>query len=123
MPITLYPTTFKYKDNNGQYQSVNAIKGDPGEVTQSEFDTVADDVNDLKSAINDAPSEETAQKLLVASESFSFFLDATLGILIDDRETMPTEDTGEDIVFALATENDYLAIIVDGIARLVEGDA
>ena len=30
MPITLYPTTLKYKNSSGQYQSATAIKGDPG---------------------------------------------------------------------------------------------
>lgn len=43
MPITIYPTIFKYKDNNGEYQSINAIKGDPGEVTQAELSSELDD--------------------------------------------------------------------------------
>lgn len=30
MSITLYPTTLKYKNSNGQFQSAAAIKGDSG---------------------------------------------------------------------------------------------
>lgn len=30
MPITLYPTTLKYKNGSGQFQSATAIKGDSG---------------------------------------------------------------------------------------------
>ena len=30
MPVTLYPTTLKYKTSNGTFQSATAIKGDPG---------------------------------------------------------------------------------------------
>lgn len=31
MPITIYPTTLKYKNSQGTYQSATAIKGDSGE--------------------------------------------------------------------------------------------
>lgn len=31
MPVTIYPTTLKYKNSNGQFQSATAIKGDSGE--------------------------------------------------------------------------------------------
>lgn len=30
MPVTIYPTTLKYKNQNGQFQSATAIKGDSG---------------------------------------------------------------------------------------------
>lgn len=30
MPVTIYPTTLKYKNSNGQFQSATAIKGDSG---------------------------------------------------------------------------------------------
>lgn len=30
MPITIYPTILKYKNSQGTYQSINAIKGDTG---------------------------------------------------------------------------------------------
>lgn len=30
MPVTIYPTNLKYKTQNGQFQSVTAIKGDSG---------------------------------------------------------------------------------------------
>lgn len=30
MPVTIYPTSLKYKNQNGQFQSATAIKGDSG---------------------------------------------------------------------------------------------
>ena len=30
MPVTIYPTTLKYKNGSGQFQSATAIKGDSG---------------------------------------------------------------------------------------------
>lgn len=30
MPITIYPTTLKYKDSTGTFQSATALKGDSG---------------------------------------------------------------------------------------------
>ena len=30
MPVTIYPTNLKYKNQNGQFQSATAIKGDSG---------------------------------------------------------------------------------------------
>ena len=30
MPVTIYPTTLKYKNSNGQFQRATAIKGDSG---------------------------------------------------------------------------------------------
>ena len=32
MPITIYPTTLKYKNQEGQFQNATAIKGDSGAI-------------------------------------------------------------------------------------------
>ena len=37
MPITIYPTTLKYKDSTGTFQSATALKGDSGSMNVSQI--------------------------------------------------------------------------------------
>lgn len=41
MPVTLYPTTLKYKNQNGQFQSATAIKGDDYTLTAADKQEIA----------------------------------------------------------------------------------
>ena len=41
MPITIYPTTLKYKDSTGTFQSATALKGDPYTLTETDKATIA----------------------------------------------------------------------------------
>lgn len=41
MPVTLYPTTLKYKNSNGQFQSATAIKGDDYTLTAADKQEIA----------------------------------------------------------------------------------
>ena len=37
MPITIYPTTLKYKNSQGTYQTATALKGDSGSMNVSQI--------------------------------------------------------------------------------------
>lgn len=41
MPITIYPTTLKYKNSQGTFQSATALKGDPYTLTETDKATIA----------------------------------------------------------------------------------
>ena len=41
MPVTIYPTTLKYKNSNGQFQSATAIKGDSYTLTAADKQEIA----------------------------------------------------------------------------------
>ena len=41
MPITIYPTTLKYKDSTGTFQSATALKGDSGSMNVQQISGTA----------------------------------------------------------------------------------
>ena len=48
MPITIYPSTLKYKNSNGVFQSADAIKGDKGDT----YTLTAADKTDIAASVD-----------------------------------------------------------------------
>lgn len=96
-----------------QVQSVENKGQEVRDSIPSDYSSLADDVSDLKSAINDAPSEESGAELIAElSESAGLdeiFLES-LGWYIDN---LPQDESGQDIVDALTLEADRLAALYE----------
>lgn len=82
-------------------------KGDPGEVTQAEFDELADDVSDLNCALDSAPTEETGQGLLEVSKTETELLYELLYKLTE----LPSDETLTEIHAGLVDEVEWLEVI------------
>lgn len=83
-------------------------RGDPGEVTQAEFDDLADEVSRQKSAIEDAPTEETGQELLTEEELNTLYTEYFLRTLDSIFSELPQDESLSGIVDELIEENSWL---------------
>ena len=99
-------------------------KGDPGEVTQAEFDELSDTVSDLNRAINeDAPTEETGQKLLEDEQTNTILLLEALDNMDYLIAHLPQDDMLAGIVSELQTENGWLDMIYNEVSARLEETA
>lgn len=97
-------------------------RGDPGEVTQEEFDALAEEVaqntekiEDLdteltqqKSAIEQAPTEETGQELLTEEELNTLYTEYFLKTIDRIFSELPQDESLSGIVDELVEENSWL---------------
>lgn len=83
-------------------------RGDPGEVTQAEFDELADEVSQQKSAIEQAPTEETGQELLTEEELNTLYTEYFLKTLDRIFSELPQDESLSGIVDELVKENSWL---------------
>lgn len=83
-------------------------RGDPGEVTQAEFDALADELADQKSAIEQAPTEETGQELLAEEELNTLYTEWFLKTLDRIFSELPQDESLSGIVDELVEENSWL---------------
>lgn len=87
----------------------------------SDYSELSGDVSDLKSAINDAPTEATGQKLLEDETANTTLLLAALDNVDNLIANLPQDSSLENIVTELQTENAWLeTIYLEAAARLEE---
>lgn len=98
------------KGDTGE-QGPKGDKGDPGEVTQVEFDALADDVSDLKSALNEAPTEETGEELLEEETERTILEEYFLDTLDRIFANLPQDDAAGGILAELEQENLWLDML------------
>lgn len=82
--------------------------GAPGGVTQAEFDELSGEVDDLKSALDQAPTEETGQELLTEEELNTLYTEYFLKTLDRIFSELPQDESLSGIVDELVEENSWL---------------
>lgn len=112
----------KVNDYRGSSSEIvyDGPKGEPGEVTQAEFDELSEsvddlvkDVSDLNSALNEAAQDETGLELLAAMASETAVTENVLQVIGTTFESLPQDESAQDIRDALKLEADRLAAIYD----------
>lgn len=113
--------------NTAGTNQVNAIEGKGQEVLDSipdDYSDLTQEVSDLNRAINeDAPTEETGQKLLEDEQTNTILLLEALDNMDYLIANLPHENTLARIVSELQTENGWLDMIYDEVSARLEETA